>query len=423
MRENVLHEIWSHGWFDMADLRTSDENRIEILERGTLNTDGGPDFYGAKIRINGVLLAGSVEIHIRASDWFKHGHQNDTAYETTVLHVVYENDRDIFLPDNEKLAALELKNRIQGSLYEKIEGLLSGFYQPACSGMLPSVSQDEKKQMLEIAAFQRMETKAQILVQWVDETLGDIEMGFFRLLCRYMGFKVNADAMEILSRRIPLKTLAHFRDQLPLLEAYLLGQAGLLPALAKDEYQAGLIINYQFLQHKYQLTPMNASAWKWLRMRPINFPEVRLAQLAAILHKSPFLFREMVNANDLGAIMHCFSVEASSYWNTHYTFQEETQKHSSALGEAAQYMLISNVVVPTLLFYGKVNGAPQYSDKAYAFLKNIPAENNKITRLFESQGFPNASALDSQGMLGLKTLYCDKKRCLDCKIGMRIISK
>lgn len=423
MKEAWLHEIWRHGLFNHQNLRTTEGKTLEIIQRGEPNADGGPDFLNAKIRLDDMELFGAIELHIKGEEWYKHGHQNDEAYNSAVLHVVLEQDRDIFLKSGEKLATLELKNRIHGRMYAELPQLLSGFHQPPCQEFLSEVPLQVKKQMLKIAGEHRLLQKAKKFGKLADDAGGDMEKAFFYQLFTYMGFKVNAEPMLALAQRIPLKLVAQLRYEPLLLEALFLGQAGLLEGKTWDAYGLHLKREYEFLKVKHGLVPMLRVQWKWLRMRPNNFPEFRLAQLAALFASSPLLFRSCVEAKSIQELADVLDAEASAFWNTHYHMRESTAAHSTRLGETAKLGIVLNAVIPALYEYGMRNKMQLYLQKATQFQMELAAESNKITRLFESCGFPNENGADSQGILGLKANYCDKKRCIECVIGMRIISK
>lgn len=423
MKEAWLHEIWRYGLFDHQNLITKEGKTLEIIQRGEPNADGGPDFLNAKIRMDGIEMFGAIELHIHGGEWYRHGHQNDEAYNSSVLHVVLEQEEDVFMKSGEKLATLELKNRIHGRMYAELPQLLSGFYPLPCQVFLPEVPMQDKKEMLKIAGEHRLVLKAKKFGQMADDAGGDMEKAFFNQLFMYMGFKVNAEPMLALAHRIPLKLVAQLCYEPILLEALFLGQAGLLDGATADGYGLSLKREYDFLKLKHGLVPMRRVQWKWLRMRPYNFPEFRLAQLAALFSKSPLLFRNCMEAKSIQELAELLDAEAGCFWTSRYHLRELTSAHSARLGETAKFAMVLNAVVPALYEYGFRNKMQLYLQKAKQFQRELAAESNKITRLYASCGFPNGNGADSQGILGLKAHYCDKKRCIECVIGMRIISK
>lgn len=422
MKEHYLHQIWKLGLFNQTGLTTAQGNPIQIESRGEWNWDSGPDFFNSRIRLGGVLLVGNVEIHIKSSDWYRHGHQNDTAYNNTILHVVYENDMDIVMNNMETLPTLELKSLLHGGIEQGLDAFFSTLDFPVCSKHLLPGKSGIFLGMQERVLNERLAAKSQYFGTLLKQFQGDLETAFYIFQARYLGYKVNTDAMQMLAQAAPLKTLARFRDQLTLLEAYLFGQAGMLAA-PKDEYMHHLKKEFDFLKSKYKQDGLSAVVWKFMRMRPSNFPTMRIAQMASWFHNNNNLFRFVIECKDAAAICSVFETEASAYWNTHYTFAKISPSHSAAMGLGAREGLLINVVVPAMCFYGELTQNKALKDRAMALLQSANAEDNQVTRVYEKYGFSNKNAYESQALLGLREKYCEKKRCLECEIGMRIISK
>lgn len=422
MKESFLHFVWQYGLFDHKNLSSSDGATLEIARRGQLNSDGGPDFNMAQVRFNSMLLAGAVEIHVKSSDWFAHKHQDDPAYNNTILHAVYLHDTEVRTQSGYSPATLELQHRIPKGMYGDFDALLSQFHFPSCRGHAPDFSVITEA-WLQHALRLRLQHKALQIDQILQEAQGDWEAVFYRVLARSLGGKVNAQAMDTLCSAAPLSLIRKMQDDPFQLEAFLLGQAGLLPAKTQDAYVQALIKEARYLQHKYQVSPMNPSVWKYLRMRPAGFPDIRIAQLAALLCNKYPMFRSLMECHSLEQAQRLLSAEASTFWNEHYTLRDSSTSHSAQIGESALQHLLINAVLPTLYAYGQHLRQHKTMDKALEWLSQLPPENNKYTRVYVTLGLPNRHAGHSQAILGLKAEYCERKKCLQCPVGMRIISK
>lgn len=453
MHENFLHYLWRTRRFDQTDLKTTDGESLEILDFGEYNTHAGPDFLNARIRINDMLWAGNVEIHIKSSDWLQHGHQHDDAYKNVVLHVVYDNDQFVYYKENAKktvpqpnsgefIKCLELKKRIPEGIFNKYWVLLHNEHWIPCQHHLYQVSDLVKNACFERVLIERLERKTNDIRVALERNKNDWEETFYQFTARYFGAKENAEPMEWLARSLPHLILAKHKNQLFQIEALLYGQAGLLEKDFSDDYPNALKKEYQFLKHKYQLTPINAVAWKFARLRPANFPTIRIAQLAQLIHQSSHLFSKVIQTYDAGAIKKLFSVTASDYWHQHYIFDTPSVFLNSRqvladdekliptptiphrignLGKDTVQLLLINVVIPFLFYYGKNRKEDLYIERAFEYLKTIPSENNAITIGWKQLGIPLESAHRTQALIHLKNEYCDKKRCLDCAIGHSII--
>lgn len=423
MKERFLHFVWEKGLFDVQAIETTGGIPVEIVERGILNRDSGPDFSGARIRINGNLWAGNVEMHIRSSDWYRHGHQHDPAYHNTILHVVFENDGDVELLNGEILPCIELKHRIQDGMYSQFSSILDELSGISCGRHNPSQWKNEAAEMTFKALQERLMKKAGEILELHRKLAYDWQQLCFVYLSRYMGFRVNAAPMEQLAMSLPYQLILRNRGIPDAIPALLFGQSGLLHHSFKDLYPQQLAREYRFLAHKYGLKPMAPAAWKLMRMRPQNFPTLRLAQMASILESEPQLFTAMLNTADFKNITELFETEAHGYWQTHYRFDTATEAHSSKLGSSAAQGLAVNVALPLIYARGVALGQDALKRRVMDFLRQAPAESNRLTREWEQLGFDNTSAFDSQGLMALGKEYCNQKRCMECSIGLRIISK
>lgn len=421
MEESLLHYIWKFQLFDHTQLHV-DQQPLHILHPGQHNLHSGPDFFNARIRLGKTTWAGNVEIHLTTSDWLKHDHQRDPAYQNVILHVVWLDDRPNH-PQLQNIPTLELQNRLSPSLLRKYKVLQERSPFIPCMPFVKQVREITVRTWLERMALERLEEKAQLVLDVLQQTKNDWKEATYRFLCRSFGFGVNAFAFEQLATVTPLNVVEKHRHDLFQLEALLYGQSGLLPEELQEEYPQRLQKEYRFLQHKYGLQPMTRTTWKFMRMRPANFPTVRISQLAMLLHHSPQLHTQVLETHEAEKARQLFNVEASDYWRNHYTFRKEHQRpQAKRLGAQAVERLAINAVAPLLFAYGTAKQKAIFRERALELLAGLNPESNQITQGFVKLDFPNEQALHSQGLLHLKRHYCDKKRCLDCSIGSKLLT-
>ena len=411
MTEFFLYYVWENRLLD-GTLQTVSGQPVEIVNPGFRNTDSGPDFLEAKIRIGDQLWAGHVEIHVRTSDWNRHGHQNDKAYSNVVLHVVYENDTTV-----NSIPVLTLKGHFDPSLYDRHERMMASQHWIACERHLSEVQPFTVNTWLERMAVERIEEKAIKVYRLLKTNHFDWEDTLYRLILRYFGMKVNNEAFETLAALLPFKTLMKHADQLPQLEAMLLGCAGFLTLESDEDYPRLLQREFNVLRSKFNLLTMPLERWKFMRMRPVNFPTVRLAQMAQMIHCNGSLFSKIKEAKNAAEAKTVFNVTASSYWDTHFRFSVTGPPKPKHLGEGTADVLMINAVIPLLFCYGKFHKSQSYCDKALCFLDEIAAEDNTIVRHFAVIGMPAHNAMQSQALLHLNSHYCRRKQCLECCIG------
>lgn len=411
MNERFLYYLWENRLV-YRDLRTTSESPLEIINPGFRNTDSGPDFLEAKIKIGEQVWAGHVEIHVKTSDWNRHGHQNDKAYNNVILHVVFENDTIV-----NDIPVLEVKDHFDASLYCRYEKILMSQHWIACERQLRQVKSLTINTCLERMAVERLEQKAAFVSKLLISNKFDWESTFYQLLLRYFGMKVNSEAFETLASILPLKILLKHADNLCQLEAMLLGCAGFLEIESDEDYPMLLKREFAVMQSKFNLLTMPIERWKLLRMRPVNFPTIRLAQLAQMIYQNGCLFSKIKEAKTVTEAKILFDVEASPYWDTHYRFNVEGPFRPKHLGESAADVLMINAVIPMLFCYGQFHKDPSYCEKALRFLEETNAEDNTITRHFTAIGITANNAMQSQALLYLYNFYCKRKRCLECGIG------
>lgn len=415
MKEDFLYYLWENRLF-IGMLKTTGGQTVDIVNPGFRNTNSGPDFLEAKIKIDDQLWAGQVEIHVRTSDWLKHGHQFDKAYRNVVLHVVYEHDAWV-----NGIPVLELKGHFDYALYHQYQDLVSAQRWIACERQLDEVLPFTKNTWLERMAIERLEEKAKMVEKLLTTNKFDWEDTFYRLLLRYFGLKVNNEAFETLASLLPFKTLLKHADQTLQLEAMLLGCAGFLEVDSDEDYPLLLKREFEAMKAKFNLLSMPLERWRFMRMRPMNFPTIRLAQMAQMIHRHGPLFSKIKEAATTSEVRTLFDVQASAYWDTHYRFSIMCPARPKHLGDSTANVLIINAVVPLLFCYGRFHKNERYCDKALQFLEYINAEDNTVIRHFADRGMAPQNAMQSQALLHLHKFYCKRKRCLECSIGNNLL--
>ncbi len=421
IKEDFLHYVWRLKRFNFIELHTTEGEPIQLVYVGELNTDAGPDFTNARIKIGDTLWAGNVEIHVQSSEWIRHQHQEDMAYDNVILHVVLEEDRPIFRKNGKRIPCLELKKIIPPQLSKNYLRLLNNEQWIPCQHQFSKVSEITKNIWLDRLLVERLEQKIEIIHQSLDNNKYDWEASFYQMLARSFGMKVNMEPFELLAKSVPLSVLGKHKNFLLQLEALLFGQAGMLSNDFEDHYPQKLKREYLFLQKKYSLEPILSESWKLLRMRPANFPTIRLAQLAHLLFQSTHLFSKILAAKNVVELEHMFDVNVSSYWYTHYVFDKISPKRKKKLGKRTVHLLIINTIVPFLFAYGKRKAEDKYIDKALQLLEELPPEQNSQINQWKALGYLPQSAYQSQALLQLKKTYCAKHRCMECSIGNAIM--
>ncbi len=421
MTEEFLHHIWKFKLFDQQDLRTTTGEVVEILKAGVHNFDAGPDFFNAQLKVGETLWAGNAEIHINASDWKKHFHQQDKAYNNIVLHIVYNADEPIYRASGEAIPTIEIKERIDKKLYQNYLNFKSNSDWIPCEKQLTEVPSLIINSTLDKLLLERLERKAQSILDSLKLNNNNWEETFYQHLARNFGFKTNAMPFELLAKSLPLLILAKHKSSLLQIEAMLFGQAGMLNEHLEDKYPQSLQNEYVFLKQKFQLNPIDTHLWKFLRLRPVNFPSVRIAQFANLIFNSTHLFSKIIETESLDALKLLMNVDVSEYWQTHYVFDKASKNKSKHLGEDSLNNIIINTIVPFLFVYGKQKDDQKYVDRALAFLEQTEGEDNSIINKWESLKLPVKNAYSTQALLQLKNEYCNVKKCLSCNIGTYLI--
>jgi len=411
MREEFLYYIWENRLID-KDLKTVEGEAVEVVTTGYRNTDSGPDFLEAKIQIGDKLWAGHVEIHVKSSDWNRHGHQNDKAYKNVILHVVYENDAQV-----NDIPTLELKGHFDESLFSQYQKLISSKNWIPCEKSIANLPVFTRFSWLDRMAVERLESKSETVTKILEANQFDWEDALYKLLMRYFGLKVNNEAFEYLANILPFKTLLKHADNLVQVEAMLMGCAGFLEDDFTEEFPLLLKREFGVMRAKFNLLTMPAERWKFMRMRPSNFPTIRLAQMAQLIHKNGCLFSKIKAAKNTAEVKALFDVATSDYWETHWRLGVPTEAKPKHLGEATADVLIINAVAPLLFCYGRLHKDESACDTAMQFLEDTEAEDNAIIRHYAQCGVKAENAMQTQALLHLYNMYCKRKRCLECRIG------
>jgi len=419
MTESFVHYLWKNNLLK-PELQTTSGQPITIIQPGIHNEDAGPDFIQAIIKIEDEIWAGNVEIHLHTSDWYKHGHEKDKAYQNIILHAVFENDLSGQEP--KEFPTLELKPFTDPCLWNRYQTFLMSKDWIPCARNFHEAFPLTTHSMLEISLVMRLERKIEEISKIVTLNKNNLSEAFYIILTRNFGLKANIQPFELLARSLPLNLLAKHKGNLFQIEALMFGQAGML-AEASDDYQRKLKEEFHFLKNKYYLTPIPVYLWKFLRMRPASFPTIRIAQLAALINTSSHLLSKLSECNSLIEMEELLACRASNYWDTHYRFGEISAVRPKNAGKDFIHSIIINSVIPFIQIQAVYTGKSGHQKHIENLLSDLPPENNQILRGWETLGYKAKDAFESQALIELKTHYCNLKRCLDCRIGHSLLTQ
>ena len=429
--EQLLHYVWKHKLFPLVELKTTDGKPVEVIDPGLHNHNSGPDFFNAKVKISQTLWVGNVEIHDKSSDWFLHGHDKDQAYDNVVRHVTGKPDIEVTNTAGQYIPQMVLE--VPSTIRENYEELLRTDQYPPCYQIIPDLTTLNIHAWMAALQTERLEQKTEAIIRRVIRMNGSWENAYFLTLARNYGFGINGDTFEEWATHIPFSAIAHHRDKLFQIEAVFMGQAGLLDINAIPEryqqealnegYYAKLRNEYLYLAHKFSLYPMDYKRWKFLRLRPQNFPHIRLSQLANLYYERKTGLSQLVECKDLFSLQSLLSTKVTPYWETHYTFGSISDLNEKNLSPFSMNLLMINTCIPMLFAYGRHSAKEALCNRAFDFLEQLKAENNYIIRLWKECGLTVKNAGDSQALIQLKKEYCDKKECLRCRIGYEYLKK
>lgn len=418
-----MQYVWKHRLWRSEDMVTNTGKKVRVVDPGLLNTDAGPDFFNAKIEIDGHMWVGNVEMHYRATDWKRHHHDSDKAYDSVILHVVAKDDAPVRRTNGELIPQLVLE--VSPQFNADYASLVGAAIEVPCATKIKQVPHLTIVEWVEGLAFERLHGKVERIHQLLDSFNGSWEDVCYVTLARNFGFGINNDAFERLARRTPLRLLGKHSDSVLQIEALLFGQAGMLDAQkpGMDSYYNQLCTEYAFLSNKFQLTPMDKESWKLFRIRPQNFPYRRIAMLAQFIEGGFRMMNRILEAEGEKEMRALFEVELSGYWTKHYTFGKPNERATATLSRSSTDIILINTVAPLLYAYGELTGNYEMTDKAIKLLEDLRAESNSIVSHFVAYGIDCPDALTSQALVQLKREYCDARKCIYCKIGHHLLSK
>ena len=429
--EQLLHYTWKHKLYPLKELTTSDGQRVEIIDPGLHNRNAGPDFFNAKIRIGSTMWVGNVEIHDKSTDWYQHGHDKDSRYDNVVLHVAAELDTEVMKSNGEYVPQLQLS--VPDDVLTHYDELQLSDEYPPCYKVIPDLSALIIHSWMAALQTERLEQKTEAIRKRAELCNGSWEDAYFVTLARNYGFGINGEVFEQWAYNIPLNAVAHHRDDLFQIEAIFMGQAGLLELEAIPEYYQREALNdgyfaklrneYQYLAHKFSMKPIDFKLWRFLRLRPQNFPHIRISQLANLYYQQKAGLSQLIECETLDELKNVLKSQVTPYWETHYTFGSTSPKNEKHLSYGSINLLMINTAIPMLFAYGRHTTKEVLCDKAFDFLEQLKAENNHIIRMWQQVGLPVKTAGDSQALIQLKKKYCDKKECLRCRFGYEYLRR
>ncbi|MBN1597954.1 MAG: DUF2851 family protein [Bacteroidales bacterium] len=421
MQEAFLHFIWKNSLFENTEYPASNKEKIKILNTGEHNCNSGPDFTHAKILIDNTKWAGNVEIHKNASDWNNHNHHKNDAYNNVILHVVEKDDCKCFTNSGRLIPTIKLK--YPESIYKKFNKLVNSFELISCSSELSSLNHSLISFWLSSLAIERLQSKINVVKELLKLTKNSWEDAFYIHLLKSYGLKVNSVPFEMLARVTPLKILEKHSSSLFQLEAILFGQAGMLNTRPVDNYHSKLKKEYQYLKTKYGLKPLEQHIWKFMRLRPSNFPTIRISQFCNLIHISEHLFSKTMECENVDELIKLYSFKVSEYWKSHYTFGKISGIQNKSIGKSSVHLLIINTIIPFMFVYASIKSIPELKERAVRLLEDLPAENNSVVRRWKELGIIPRHTADSQAILQLTIEYCKSKKCLDCQIGNLLLKR
>ena len=422
MNEDFIQHIWQYLLFQQQDLRTTDGKLVVLSRQGQLNLDAGPDFFDGRLYIDNTYWAGNIEIHYKASDWYKHKHNTDAAYDNVILHVVYIADQEIYHKDGSKIPCIELKGRIPKILIDKFKLLKEAKGKIPCAAQLESIEETHWTHWKERLLIERIIEKSKLFDTAVKHNKNDWEFSFFLFMFKYFGAYVNREAFYELARSLPYQSFLRKRDSLFCIEAVLAGQAGILKANHKDAYPKSLYKEYSYWKKVWQLKPLSPFQMKYFRLRPNSFPGIQLSLLASFFHEKYFSFEKIRSLLDAKLIYEMLELKTNTYWDTHYVFDKESLFQKKILSKQSVDRLIINLIVPFSVAWARRYDRQDIVENALDLVSSLKSENNKIIRLFSDLGVGVSSASDSQALIQLHNNYCISKKCLNCNIGSIIIN-
>lgn len=423
MKEEFLHFLWQYKLFNSTNLISVKREIVEVIDSGSYNTNSGPDFLNAKLKIDEQLWVGNVEIHIKSSDWYAHHHEKDVNYDAVILHVVWEHDSDVFMKNNHPIPTVELQSFVQKEVLANYKKLfLKEQRWIPCEKLIAETSSFILNNWLERLYFERLENKSVVIKELLQKSNNNFEVVLFQLLAKNFGLKVNGEAFLQLAQSFDFSVLRKVRFNEEQLSALLFGQAGLLEQELEGTYYLQLQKEYAYIRHKYRLEPIAKHRFQFFRMRPNNFPTIRIAQLIALYNKYQNLFSRLIDVNKVETFYDLFTGEVNDFWKKHYTFETASKKTDKRLSKSFIDLLIINTIIPLKFVYEQARGEVD-QEGLLQLIKQLKPENNSIISKFLELKIKANNAFESQALLELKNNYCAKKCCLQCAIGNSLLRK
>jgi len=420
MKEDFLHYLWKFKKFDTLNLKTAQEEQITIIKTGDYLELAGPDFFNAQITIGNQKWAGNVEIHLKSSDWYVHGHEKDAAYENVILHVVWEHDTEIFSRDNNEIPVLILKDYVASEILSNYNSLVMPKSWIFCEKDIGKIDDFIIKNWQERLFFDRLERKSKFIYDLLEETNQDWEGVLFALLAKTFGLNTNGNSFLQIAKSIPFSIVRKESFEIENLEALLLGTSGLLDDDKEDIYFTDLKLRYYYLLNKYQLEKRHIDSVQFFKHRPDNFPTIRLSQLANLYHKHQNLFSKVTVLKSVKSVYELLNVSASVYWSNHYQFDKESLRKPKSLSKSFMDLIIINTIIPIQFAYSNIRGE-SIAEELIAFMNEVTPEKNAIIDKFQSFGVSAKNAFETQTLLELKNEYCNQKACLKCVLGVELL--
>jgi len=430
IQENFLHYLWKYKVFAVNELQTTNNNSLYILRSGEHNLNSGPDFFNAKVKIGKQLWAGNIEIHVKASDWYLHHHEKDENYDNVILHVVWNKDVEVYHKNNLPIPTLELETFVSKKVvyhYQTLFNKNSKWIN--CENYIAETDKFILNNWLEVLYIERLKQKSEQIHKLLKHATNDWEAVLFQLLAKNFGLKVNGESFLNLAISIDFKIIRKEQNSLVNLEALLFGQAGFLNEKRDDIYYNRLQSEYNYLKSKYNIEPLFNGQFQFFRLRPSNFPTIRLAQLSKLYFSRQNLFSKILNFKNLEDYYKLFNIDTSSFWNQHYSFTSRSVKRKKKLTNQFVNLLLINTIIPLLFVYYKHIGKIQEAN-ILMLANEIPVEKNNIIEKFtilmnktDEGDYKIKNAFESQAFLQLKTSYCDKQLCLQCAIGNSFLNR
>ena len=420
MTEEFLHYLWKFRLLN-KELTTRSGESLTVIHPGEHNPDGGPDFLNARIRVGGTLWAGNIEMHVNEADWFRHNHHEDKAYENVVLHVVYEENPDVAKRIDERFPALIITGQYPENIFERYREFLQNRSWIPCEKLLPDHDPFYFQQWSPALLIERLEDRASQWRYLLEANRFDWAETLHQIIARSFGLKINTLPFELLAKALPLKIILKYKVDPFKLEALAFGQAGMLTKNFQEEYPRLLKDEYGYLADKHSLSPLDSSLWKFLRLRPPAFPTIRIAQWASLLQQADHFFDTVIECQEPEEIIQLFSAGTSEYWDNHFVFEKQSPVKKKYMGISSIHLHILNTIAPFIYLFGHHKGIEEYREKAISLIERIPGEKNSVVVKWKELGFPADNALATQALIQLKSGYCDRKKCLECRIGVRIL--